>query len=43
MKTIPVLSNNEIQEDRPVLSRNHSHVSHNLSVFLESENHDRVA
>ena len=35
MKTIPVLSKDEIQEDRPMRSRNHSRVSHNLSVLLD--------
>ncbi|MBI2925336.1 MAG: Uma2 family endonuclease [Verrucomicrobia bacterium] len=34
MKTIPVLSTDEIQEDRPGSSRNHSRVAHNLSGLL---------
>ena len=34
MKTVPVLSNDEIQEDRPMPSRNHSRVAHNLNVLL---------
>ncbi len=35
MKTIPVLSRDEIQEDRPGPSRNHSRAAHNLSVVLD--------
>lgn len=35
MKTVPVLRNDQIQEDRPLPSRNHSRVAHNLSVLLE--------
>ena len=35
MKTVPVLSNDEIQEDRPMPSRNHSRTAHNLSVLLD--------
>ena|SRR5437899_1805461 len=34
MKTVPVLANDEIQEDRPLPSRNHARVAHNLSVLL---------
>ncbi|MBM3836915.1 MAG: Uma2 family endonuclease [Verrucomicrobia bacterium] len=38
MKTIPVLTSDEIQEDRPMPSRNHSRASHNLSVLLDRFN-----
>ena len=34
VNTIPVLSSDEIQEDRPRPSRNHSRTAHNLSVLL---------
>jgi len=35
MQTIPVLANDEIQEDRPMPSLNHSHVARNLTVVLD--------
>jgi len=35
MNTIPVLSKDEIQEDHPMPSRNHSRAAHNLSVVLD--------
>lgn len=35
MKTIPFLRNGEIQEDRPMPSRNHSRAAHSLSVLLD--------
>lgn len=34
MKTVPVLSLDEVQEDNPMPSRNHSRALHNLSVAL---------
>jgi len=36
MKTVPVLQLDEVQEDKPMPSRNHARVLHNLSVALAS-------
>lgn len=36
MKTVPVLSSDEIQEDRPRPSRNHARAMHNLSALLDA-------
>ena len=35
MKTVPVLSLDEIQEDRPMPSRNHARTAHKLSALLD--------
>ena len=35
MHTVPVLSIDEIQEDRPMPSRNHARAAHNLSALLD--------
>jgi Uma2 family endonuclease len=35
MKTVPVLASDEIQEDKPMPSRNHARAAHNLGVQLE--------
>src|SRR5438034_5740315 len=36
MKTVPVLASDEIQEDRPMPSRNHARAAQNLAVVLDS-------
>ena len=35
MKTVPVIAADDIQEDRPMPSRNHARVAQNLSVLLD--------
>jgi Uma2 family endonuclease len=35
MKTVAVLASEEIQEDRPMPSRNHARAAHNLGVLLD--------
>ncbi|PWU13487.1 MAG: hypothetical protein C5B50_19195 [Verrucomicrobia bacterium] len=35
MKTVPVIVSDEIQEDKPMPSRNHSRAAHNLGVLLD--------
>src|SRR2546427_222474 len=35
MKTVPVLASDEIQEDKPIPSRNHARAAHNLGVSLD--------
>jgi Uma2 family endonuclease len=35
MNTVPVLTSDEIQEDKPMPSRNHSRAAHNLGVLLD--------
>jgi len=35
MKTVPVLASDEIQEDRPMPSRNHARAAQNLGALLD--------
>jgi len=35
MKTVPVLASDEIQEDRPMPSRNHARAAHRIGVLLD--------
>jgi len=35
MNTVPVLASDEIQEDKPMPSRNHARAAHNVGVLLE--------